>query len=78
MRSPNQFVATWGFIALLGQACPSATAEWEIIDLGTPGGEWESLAFALNEAGQVVGSGAEPSPSTPFPPTRSCGRVAPA
>jgi probable HAF family extracellular repeat protein len=50
-------------------ACPQSLAQqYTITDLGTPGGEWECHAYALNEAGQVVGSGAEPSPSTPFPP----------
>ena len=61
--------AALGLIVSLLLGPIAVLAQWQIIDLGVPAGEseWESQAYALNESGQVVGAGAQPSPSTPFP-----------
>ena len=68
MRSLDRFVATLGFLAILGPFVPSAVAQWNVIDLGTLNAEGTTLAYGLNEVGEVVGDGMDPSPSTPLPP----------
>ena len=49
-------------------SCNTASALYSIVDLGTLGGS-NSVAFAINDAGQAVGETPGFSPSVPEPST---------
>ena len=55
-----------GLLTVIGCAVQPAVAGWQVIDLGDPGENWQSMAYGLNEAGQVVGIGMDPGPMMPF------------